>query len=153
MIRIKLLLLTTFRFLFILVRTHQTASNSIKRARDPPTSKHAPPPSVPCPPVTTVPAVPVYTPRPRIPTPDEPREDLTERLRKEFGLNIEDSEGDGSDSESSGPGGNGPTTDLKLAAAVGRASNGPVGGEKWSEDCGSYWNRDNLRREHANSQL
>jgi len=34
-----------------------------------------------------------------LPTPDHPREDLTERLRKEFGLNIDESDGEGSGGE------------------------------------------------------
>jgi len=116
-------------------------SNSLKRGREPPAaSKPAPP-------------APLYAPRPHIPAPDEPREDLTERLRKEFGLNIEDSDGD--DSESSGPT-TGPEIEFQARTRTTTTTNGP-GPEPtgWKDDCGSYWNRDTLRHEPSqrNSQL
>merc|ERR1719369_656681 len=53
----------------------------------PPSRTAAAPPA----PSTQVPPLP---PAP-VPTPDHPREDLTERLRKEFGLNIDESDGEG----------------------------------------------------------
>merc|ERR1719369_2182083 len=161
-------------------------SCSSKRGRDTATSgKQAPPMPVTAVPVVAAataatPAVPtvVYTPRPHIPTPDQPREDLTERLRKEFGLNIEDSEGDGSDSESSGPIGESSTDDVDpTTVSSGRnrangpleALNGPTNRsstsgvrsvkesvmESWNEaDC-AYWERGDFRRDnaHRNSQL
>ena len=116
-------------------------SNSLKRGREPPAaSKPAPP-------------APLYAQRPHIPAPDEPREDLTERLRKEFGLNIEDSDGD--DSESSGPT-TGPEIEFQARTRTTTTTNGP-GPEPtgWKDDCGSYWNRDTLRHEPSqrNSQL
>eukprot|EP00092_Neocalanus_flemingeri_P038323 GFUD01041722.1.p1 GENE.GFUD01041722.1~~GFUD01041722.1.p1 ORF type:complete len:2117 (-),score=667.90 GFUD01041722.1:649-6999(-) len=44
--------------------------------------------------------LPAHVPPPLpLPTPDHPREDLTERLRKEFGLNIDESDGEGSGGE------------------------------------------------------
>ena len=92
---------------------------------------------------------PTGAPRPVIHTPDMPREDLTERLRKEFGLTIEDSEGeeeDGSDSEGGGAvsgGGNG-------SGGVGadysslRRHNGPERTNGWREEekgvgSGAFW--------------
>ena len=72
-------------------RSNPEPVSGSSRPAQPPVLTPAPPPAVPV----------VYTPRPPIPTPDAPREDLTERLRKEFGLSIEDSEEgeEGSDTE------------------------------------------------------
>lgn len=79
--------------------------------------------------VVTTAAVSVH--QPPIHTPDMPREDLTERLRKEFGLNIEDSDGeDGSDSETSGGNGNGGGSDYPAL----RRHNGPERTNGWREE-------------------
>ena len=90
------------------------SSSSLKKTRsvpEPGSGSHRlvqQPPPPPAPRLSPVPppppVAPVYAPRPPIPTPDAPREDLTERLRKEFGLTIEDSEEgeEGSDTEPAG---------------------------------------------------
>ena len=82
---------------------------------------------------SSVPSAPSITPiqRQTIHTPDMPREDLTERLRKEFGLNVEDSDGeDGSDSENSGGGADYPLR---------RMHNGPERTNGWREEKGGFW--------------
>jgi hypothetical protein len=80
-----------------------------------------------------------------------PREDLTERLRKEFGLTIEDSDGeeeDGSDSEGGGNnatsgGGNGGGN-VKADYSSLRRHNGPERTNGWREEDksvggGAFW--------------
>jgi len=82
---------------------------------------------------SSVPCAPNIPPiqRQTIHTPDMPREDLTERLRKEFGLNVEDSDGeDGSDSENSGGGADYPLR---------RMHNGPERTNGWRDEKGGFW--------------
>ena len=117
------------------------SSSGVKRIRDPAPS---PKPSI----TPTIPTSVAFAPRPHIPTPDEPREDLTERLRKEFGLNIEDSEGDGSDSESSGPTSEYAISHNQCNGPSDGRTNGPVERKGWNDRC--YWERDSNQR---NSQL
>jgi len=81
-------------------------SEKVRSRHDNVSSRHTTPSPLPSHPPSRIAAgppapstqVPPLPPAP-VPTPDHPREDLTERLRKEFGLNIDESDGEGSGGE------------------------------------------------------